>query len=324
MHRLALVVPLCLSAALLAPQEELRFAPVAGQTVAITYEREGNLELTDMAFSIDGAEHGGMPQPELSLEIRERSVFLDRYEAVADGRVTRLVRGYEELSARRVESITADDGSESNESEAESELEGRSVVFRWDEDEQAYAPAFEDGEGDADLLEGLRARLDLHELLPDEPVEEGDAWAVPAGALGLVLAPGGDLKLMVEGRSISEGDDQLARSLEGDVRAVFRGAREEDGVEVLVIELEVEVEASLERELEDEGGEERQENEYELAGELLWQSAAGRFRSLELTGRVTSRIVTERLVEMGEREFQTQRTLELAGDVAYRLRAEGR
>ena len=303
-------------------EQELLFAPTQGDAVITTYERDGELELESTNFTVDGQPHAGAPELELTLELVERSVFRDRYETVDDGRVTLLVRQYEEISARREETTTAHGNSQTKEYEAESELEGLNVVFEWDADEQEYEADFKNESGDSELLEGLRARLDFVEFLPDGEVEDGAEWEVPTSAYEQVFAPGGDLQLMVEGRSISEGGVQMTQSFEGDSRAVYSGTRRVDGVELQVLALEAELESNTERELEQGDASETQHNEYELAGELLWNTALGRFHSLELTGQVRSTLVTTSRVEISEQEFTTERTLELAGDVGLSFVSE--
>jgi hypothetical protein len=91
-----------------------------------------------------------------------------------------------------------------------------------------------------------------------------------------------------------------------------------------VIALEVELTAASEKELEDGSGEERQESQYELTGELLWLSGAGRLHALELTGEQVVRVVARREVEMSGQDFETVRTLELQGPLSLRLLAEPR
>ena len=320
MTRTALLLALILPA--LAPQDALRCAPEAGLVLRKRFEREGRLELLSMDMTVDGASHGGMQKPELSLEFSGKSVLLDRYEKVEEGRVTRLVRTFEELSEERSERVSEPEGAEERSSSAKSDLEGQSVVFTWDGDEQAYSAAFEDEKGDSDLLAGLEAELDLGAYLPSDQVSEGDTWEVPASAFATLLRPGGDLKLVSDQGQVAGPDAQLAENLDGTIRATLRSGREEGDLSLAVIGLELELSASAEHGLEDGSGEERQSNTYELSGELCWVPAAGRFHSIELTGSLRSAIVTRRSIQMGGQEFQTERTLELGGEVSYRLRAE--
>jgi hypothetical protein len=303
----------------IAPEDPLRCAPQEGLVLRKVFEREARLELTALEMTVDGGSHGEMPKPELSIELAESNTFLDRCAAVEDGRVTKLVRTFEKLSEERDERIVEGEASEQQTASAHSDLQGETVEFTWDSGEGEYSAEFEGGEGDSKLLEGLVAELDLCAFLPQGEVEEGASWDVPASAFGSLLCPGGDLKLVAEGQLEHGAELELARSLQGTIRATLRAADEQG---LARIDLELELSARAERELEDDSGSERQSNAYQLSGELAWNSADGHFQSIELTGTVRSSIVTAREVEMGGRDFTTERSLEFAGDVTYRLRAE--
>jgi hypothetical protein len=316
------LLPLSLVALALCPFEELRFAPRQGATLRTTCEGEAHLELVSMEMTVDGAAHGGMPVPEVSLEWRSELVFLDRHEEVDEGRVTRLERTYEALAETTDRSISAHEGDEQETLEAESDLEGRTVLFTWDADDEEYATAFEGDEGDSDLLEGLAARIDLADFLPEDEVAEGDEWEVPVEAMRAVLEPGGDLQLVSEEEGEGGPDTDLGEELDGSVRATLRGSREEDGRTLAVIGLEVEVEGVEERPLADGTGEETSEQEFDLSGELTWDGEAGRLHALELTGELRLRVVTRRDVDMGDQSFEVVQASELAGECALRMRVE--
>jgi len=317
---LRIVLP-ALFVLVLAPRQELVFAPVAGATLETTFERSGELEIDSFTMLIDGEEMAGHGEaPELQQSMRDRRVFVDHYAEVADGRVTRFTRSFEEIESEREERVGTPDGLQESDSAGESELEGASVEFTWDEDE--YAAAFAEDGGDEALLENLWAECDFRAFLPDGDVDEDDTWEVPAAAFALLVAPGGDLKIEGQDRNWSKPVVEASETLEGDIRCSLGGSRDEDGSEVWVVNVEAELASSADNEV--EGGEEQQEIRYELEGELLWDAEAGRLFSLELSGDVTAVSVASREVEMGDRNFDTERTITMVGQVSYAVRVVAR
>ena len=192
------------------------------------------------------------------------------------------------------------------------------MLFTWDADARDWGAAFEGGDGDSKLLEGLQAEFDLCAFLPPGPVAEGESWEVPAAAFAALICPGGDLKLRTEQGEDRNTEVQLARTLQGKIHATL-GSAGEDGL--ARIDLELELSARAERESEDGAGSEHQTNEYELSGALEWRRAAGHFEGIELAGKVRSTIVKAHDSEMGGRQFHVESTLQFAGDVTYQLRA---
>jgi hypothetical protein len=311
----ALVLALSLTA--FEPQDALRRTPEVGLALRKTFERSARLELTALEMTVDGGSHGDVPKPELTLRIEETFVVLDRCLEVDETRATRLARTYERLVSNRSERSAGHEGGEVTDKGFESDLEGQSVVFSWDAEEGTYGAEFEGGEGDSKLLDGLEAEIDLDAFLPPEGTAEGESWDVPAGAFGALLAPGGDLKLAAEDGEAPGAEVELARHLQGTIRATLRAADEEG---LAKIDLELELSARAERELED--GTQSQSTTYALSGELAWRRAAGHFAALELSGTMQSRLLLARDVEMGGKQFRTERTFEFEGEVSYALRAE--
>jgi len=309
---------LALALPVVGSQDPLRCAPAKDLVLRKVFEREGHLKLAAFDMTVDGVSHRDMPKPELEVDLHEKSVFLDRCAEVEDERVTKLVRTYEHLSKERVQRIGGSEGTKEETANSHSDLEGAMVVFTWEAQDEVYGAAFEDGEGDSKLLEGLEAEIDLCAFLPPGAVQEGASWDVPAKAFGALICPGGNLKLVSDQGEAQGGEVEFARSLQGTIRATLLKAND-DGL--ARINLELEVDASTQRDLEDGSGTERQSNDYKLSGELAWRTAGGHFHSIELTGSLRSAILTARDLEMDGREFHTDRTLELAGEVTYSLRA---
>ena len=200
-------------AALILPGDTLARREAAGQSVTRTFSFETELELIETSMSIGGEEQENPFGGEME-HATTRSLGLvvrDTVRAAEEGCATTFTRTFEEVEGfssmhMSMPMMDAVD-SESDESSA---LEGLTVVFeKADEDFEASFP--EDQGGDEDLLvgtlaggallEGLAARLDLGQLLPEDEVEEGETWEVDPALLELLRSPGGNLHL--------EGDEDV-------------------------------------------------------------------------------------------------------------------
>jgi hypothetical protein len=288
------------------------YQPKQGTSLAKRVTIENELELEDMSLEVDGRDVSEMAgQVEISLKVSMELAVTDHYEALADGRPTRLKRSFDEISSiTHVSGSNPMAGSEDKDIPLESELEGSTVVFSWDEDESSYQVAFDGGEGDDALLEELEENLDLRGFLPAGEVAEGDSWDIPAEAVKAALAPGGDVKLRPEGQSDPmSGMNQFSQNdiigdLDGEFTAVYDGTREEDGTRVAVIKLKIEAKSARDMsEQVDEITEEMKkgnmppgveidisaldtEYEFDAEGDLLWDLEAGHVHGLSLSGEV--------------------------------------
>ena len=132
-----------------------------------------------------------------------------------------------------------------------SDLEGMTVVFTWDEDDESYGVAFdEDSDGDDELLEGLEENMDLRAFLPEDDVAEGDTWGVDANLMRHVIAPGGALKILpddLEGMGMGMGGSappnpgEFFEDFDGEITVKYLETREEDGARLAVLEISVDV-----------------------------------------------------------------------------------
>ena len=214
------------------------------------------MTLDDMSMLMNGQESPMQPQIDMSIDSELELVVTDEYVAMGDGAPRKLARTYDTISMTRSMEMEMDImgqvQSNSDSSDAESELEGETVHFTAD-DEGEYAPSFPGDEGDEELLEALTEDMDFRALLPEGEVEEGDEWKVSAAGLKNIMVPGGDLKLAsssegAEGgmgmgdAEIGDFQDWFTEDIDGEVVATFSGMKEtEDGVSVAVIELTIEL-----------------------------------------------------------------------------------
>lgn len=307
------------------PDDRPSFQPKSGTTQTKHVVIEGELELEDMRLELNGtdmSEQAG--QAEVAMKTSMKVSVTDRYVTLEGGRPTRLERTFDTISlSQHASSSHPMAGDQERDIPASSELEGSTVVFSWNEGDSAYDVAFEDEQGDAELLEDLQEDMDLRGFLPPGEVAEGDTWKIPAEAVEHALAPGGDVKLRPdEGGDPMSGMDQfspgdLVGDLEGEFEATYGGTREEDGARVAVIRVKIEGKSAsdLSDKLEEMGEMAKDkvpvpiefsamdaEFEYEAEGELLWDLETGLAHSLHLSGEVRMIVDVSMSMSMGDSE----------------------
>jgi hypothetical protein len=286
-----------------------------------------------MKMTMDGEEIDAdeLGKFDFQIEHRERTSVIDVFETTAEGLPRRLRRTFEGLGGKESTHVSSDEFENNDDSEYESELEGKSVVFSWDEESGAFDVAYADGQGDEDLLAKLEEDMDLRAFLPGKAVDEGDSWEIDVKAFQSVLDPGGDLALVQsdgEDEDTSAEDQELRDNLTGSLEATYRGTREEEGRRLAVIALAVDARTHTEEELgeeqldEGESGVQRTEVTFELTGELLWDCEHGHAWSLELGG-TNGAVMQQTLqgVAEGESYEQTQ-TMSFTGEARFTMRFE--
>lgn len=296
------VIPLLWLAPPPQPREDVELVrrPAAGEVVTRTFERTTELGLVEMrsTFYANGEERGSrdMSDAELRVERTLRVVLTDEVlEVDGDERVRSLRRTFDEILEESEQEFTLPDGQgDSRSSEGLSELEGTTVVFTWDDDDEEYRVAFEDEDGDEELLEGLEMEASFAAFLPDGPVAVGDTWDLDERAYLLLSDPGGDLSIEDEDEEDGDStiDEELREALEAEGSAELIAVEELDGRRVarIAFQLTGTSEGSEEREMdgEREGTIERTLRiELGLEGELLWDVAAGRGVRVDAQGEMT-------------------------------------
>jgi hypothetical protein len=299
-----------LTAAVLAPVDEVAFVPKAGMVLRKTFER------TSQSTGESLSEHGDSEQSGSS---SKTLVVLDTTVAVEDGRVTKLQREFVTIGAESASEFTHEGGGDSHEAEADSDLEGETVTFEWDDDEQAYDVSSEDA--DDDLLEHLTYDLDLGLFLPDGTVEEEDEWEIDLDLFKTAVAPWKHLKLEWERdgeivhleASEDEADTQNERSEEGELTATYKGTREVDGVTLAMIALEGELEILTSmhstHDLQHGGSSELDMESttiQTIEGEVLWNLAGGHLHSLELRIEEEVSGTFHQIFTFGDQEFESE------------------
>jgi len=321
-----------------------RFRPEAGTRLSKTLEMQGELDLEDSTMEVDGVDRSEMfGQLEIVMRVGQSITVTDQYEQVADGRVTRLKRSFDELGGTtRISGSHPVAGPIEEELDMASELEGKSVVFTWDKDEEAYVAAFAEEGADEDLLEDLREDLDLSGFLPTAEVAEGESWNVEPEVVRSLLAPGGDLKLRPDGPAGQFGSssqfsqNDLIGELDGKFQATFGGVREEEGAKVAVIKLDLQAHSARDMSsLLEELGEQMQANlpegmevdftsldgeyEFDAEGELLWDLGTGLVHGLNLSGQMRQIVDTAMTMKMGSNSSSMETSQTFAGTQTFVL-----
>jgi len=296
------------------PGDEAAFHPGRHAILTKAFAEDLEVELDSFEVRVDGEpmEEGA---PDVRVKVARRVTLGDDYLDVEAGRVKKLTRTHELLSGEAVIVLEEQGEREEHTATLASDLEESVVLFEWNEERGEYDRKFEEGgTGNDEHLARLEPDADFLGFLPEGAVDEDDTWQVDAAALGRVLAPGGDVRLIPSSlgeapyinlempgmigaalTSLGEAGD----AWKGTVKAKYAGAREEDGVRLGRIELEVE--ATCEADLQDacERAVEALAQDFEFTftgmeldwklsgrGELLWDLNGGHVHAFKLDSEV--------------------------------------
>lgn len=287
------------------PGQRMTFEPEAGLEVTRTVEQSIVLDLdTDLSSETpDGLE--------VQLKISSSLEFADTFIETEAGRFNKLSRTYNTLQTNYVQYVAINGEGEEQSFDSGSELEGATVVFSWNADDEEYDRELTEGDIDDDLLMELEHDLDLAGFLPEEEVEEDDSWDIDIETFKLLLDPGREVGITAPGSEDDEEDEDeesFLDTLEGDVTATFAGLREDDDMTFAVIKVEAEVTGTESSETEiplpdDSTLLQTEDVEYilELEGEILWSLESNMIAKASLSGDL------ERAVEYNiTGEFQGQ------------------
>jgi hypothetical protein len=323
MQRLSSVaLSLALALAPLA-REELRFKTPVGDKVTKTFEDSLSLKLEEMRVVVNGEDVPAEDLGDLQIDIdgATRVVYTDHYREGGEGQPKVLARSFDTLERKRTQKAGPEGEVEEETTEEESALEGQTVVFTWDAEEQRHNAKF-DGEGaDEKLLAGLFEDTDLRTFLPGKKLEKGDSWSIEPKAFRHVIDPGGELHFESEdeAQDDDDNDEQLNDNLGGEIRATFEGTREEDGAQLAVVKLECKLMTFRENETSDEPltTVQRLDVEFKLVGELVWELASGRLVSYQLEG--DARLVDKRTSngEIHDQSVSFEEAVTLAGRATF-------
>jgi hypothetical protein len=310
--------------AFVSPSDEvLKPQVAAGAKYTKTFEEELDLELDSLRVVVDGEEAPAdeLGDFEMTIEASTRLVFTDHYREAGEGRPKVLARSFDSLASTQKRSMSSEGESNDDEDDESSALEGKTVLFTWNADEGRYDPKFEGEGGDDGLLAKLNEDTDLRAFLPSESVAEGDTWNVDAAAFDAIFYPGGDLALVSEDESeqASERTAQLRENYEGEIKATFKGTREEGGVRLAVVLLECELSshAELASSADSMESKERFVLKLDLDGELLWDLAGGHIASYQLEGGVKVEVTNTSSGEFEGESFSFDEIMSFDGTTSF-------
>jgi hypothetical protein len=340
--------------ALTAPEEKdtLAFHPAAGSALTKGFVTESEFSLDSISAVVDGQDLSQViGQFEVSMTSSATYEVTDIYKAVAEGRPLELLRTFETLASSATFSMTQ--APEMPEITSSSELEGKTVAFRWNAEKGEYERSFHESTGDEKLLEDLDEDMDLRFLLPDGEVEADGTWNIELEELLALLMPGGNLQLMPEGEAMDpEGMEMFAgvmdsfgstfgEMLEGQCVCTYKGAREEGGAKLGEIELAIEVtgtldlrelmnqlietamsEAPTDVEVDFDIGTADLSVDYEGTGTFLWNLEAGRLHSFSLDGEVGFGVKLAASIEAMGESHRADVSAEMTGEMTNEVVTE--
>jgi len=328
-----LLIPACLLVLSDGPAsgvlEEVAYRAEGGTVLTRTFEARSKLELEDMEFFVDGEEiETDAELPEYEIESLERIVVTDEILEAGDGRPTDFLRTFDELLQESTYWI----GENEVETASGSALQGRTVRFYWDDEDEDYVVEANDDEEELEerTIDWLAEDMDLRRALPDGEVEEGDEWEVDPAAYLTLMWPGGLLDFVDEGAEEKDANqremnEEIIENLEGTGTATLTEVREEDGVRVAVLGVQFEIEtwADADLEVEDLPGIELEITiERTVGGEILWDLDHGHLYSaiLEADTKLVRKESRSVETEDGELELETVQTFE--GTIEYTTEIE--
>ncbi len=300
-----------------APVGEIAFRPAEGERWRKSFVFEQDLELEHFGVVMGGEEIPAdfLPQMEMSMRSEETTVLADRYGRVTGGRPLVLERRFETIDVRHssefhMEGPGMPSEEYTGEIEGTSPLEGGTVEFTWDETNEHYDARSSGDPVDETLLGGLVEEADLRSWLPEGEVEVGARWTIAGEQLDLLLHPGGDLAIELEGEGAEFWSQEWReRRTEGEIELVLEAIDESKrgGLARISIAGEVHVVAVKEGDLSRVPvvqGEATQTDTatHRLRGELLWDLAKGMPEHLALEADVTLESLTVK--DGGDPEYE--------------------
>jgi hypothetical protein len=311
------------------PGDQVRFAVKEKTKLTKVFEDKTTLHSTSFSMTVDGNDMGGeMPDFKLSFEETSRVEVSDLYGALKDGLPSKLTRTYDKLGGKSVQKFELPEGMETHgdnnqEKERSSELEGKTVVFKLNDDGDGYKAAFPDDKGDADLLKKLEEDMDLRGFLPKGDVAADKSWEIEAKVFNGVLGtPGGDLKLKTKDDKDEnpDVDQQFEDNLKGKGKGTYKGTRDVDGKKCAVIALEAELKTEAKDDKSAEGGHNGIKTiglEYSVEGELLWDVEEGHFLKCTLSSKVKMSMKDELSMDTEEGKHELVQTAEFEGEAEF-------
>jgi len=334
------------------PVDRIHFAPAEGSSARKTFENKAEFTLDHLSLSMNGQESPMQPDMEMSLNSTQTVVVTDEYLANREGAPKKLRRTFDELGngvtmAMKME-MMGQSQSHDQDIKGESELEGKKVVFTWDEEKSEYKRAFEPSEDKETLLKDLDEDMDLRALLPKGDVKEGETWEIEVSTLASVLAPGGNLSIVpkdMDPEQMAMGmpgmgsmSDWLRGSLEGTASGTFASIKEVGGEKMAVLKITAKITVSKDMtdivadamknaKLPPEAGAMTVDHmdidyKFEGEGELVWDLAAGHAHSFAFSGPSNLNMDMAMKLEAQGQDMTIEYGMEMSGTTGFTLEVE--
>ena len=321
--------------------DSVYFQPEDGSSASKEYTITASFSLGDFSAMVDGQDMSEMIPAEFDLSAEMAMSVTDQYVSTLDGRMTELIRTFDALS------MIWEGPEGSGEDEDMDELEGKSVRFAWNEDDEEYEKSFHECEGDEDALDNLAPEMDLQALLPDGDVSEGDTWSVESSSLGSLVIFGTDTSDL-DMSKIGDGDEieqlmaseinpqlqALMDSFEADCE--YMGTREVDGMVLGVIAVRLAGEGDIDLSgLISSLAESQIPPEVEVSltideavvtvlmegeGELLWDVGSGLFHTYDMTAEIEIMADVALSAEAQGQGADIEGSAEILGDMTWAAR----
>lgn len=242
-------------------RDRIEFSVAEKLSLTKHFSSESSSYLESMELVVDGNDIASMlGDLVVAAESQSRLVFTDTYLKLEGGQLRRLERSFDELTSSTSISFGSQFGSESQDIDVESELDGRTVLFRWDPEQSRFQAALETPEAtssakDERWLKALECETDLRFLLPKGEVEVGATWELPLIDFKELLLPSGDLAWRPSGMPASEldmeafgklgeglkrrGEELLLEALKGQAKCTYLGTEIQEGKSLARIAIEL-------------------------------------------------------------------------------------
>ncbi len=322
--------------------DKVEFHPADGVEASKTFTVGMSFEMGDLSLVMNGQDMSGMvPLDQISGDVEASFSVVDTYVKTEGGKIQEFVRRFEKSNAEW------DMGDESGSKDDWMEMDGKTVVFKWDGESKKYELSYKDGEGDEDKLEKLGVNpelLDYRTLLPQKAVSKGDRWSVDPKGVGSALMFGLDFDALPS--MGDEIDDPTALEMLEQIKPAFErmlegiktdceydGTRDVDGVNVGVIKVRIVVDGSVDlaqmieelaRKQVPEGVEfdmkldkAKMSMTMKAEGELLWDVKRGLPHAFTLGGKMGAEFALDASVSAAGQEQSIEVSMELSGDIKW-------
>ncbi len=334
--------------ATLAPADKVAFHPSAGSSISRLWSVKSDMSLEDMQMTMNGKPMPIQIQMDMEMTNETEVGVTDKFVALREGAPKEMLRSYDKLGSSGSFSMkiaNMPEGDKERTVAAESELQGKTVKFLWNEEEQKYDLSFHESDADIALLENLDEDMDVRGVLPGKEVAEGDTWEIDVKSLRWLLMPGGNLKLKPtssgeSGEEMMPGMDDMGDLsemvgdlLEGKATAEYKGIQEIDGGKYGVIHLTVKIASSndmtetVQSKLKDlpEQVESMTIESMDVAlsseseGTVLWNLASGHVHSIDMSGKMKMDMDIAMKLGVQGTEMALEQQMSLSGTVAVKL-----